>query len=99
MPKVPWIEFPLCILSVLGTLLVITARLFVRQRVIDKDGNVKEGPRGIGSRMIQLIALLLIVPVVVLLAFEGSVTAELTGTLLGSIIGYTLGSLTNDKSN
>lgn len=99
MPKIPWIEFPLCALAVLGPLIVVTARLFVKQKTTDKDGNIKEAPRGIGSRMIQLISLLLIVPVVALLAFENSVTAELTGTLLGSIIGYTLGSLTRDKSN
>lgn len=99
MPKLPWIEFPLCALAVVGPLTVVLGRLFVRQTTTDKDGNVKEGPRGIGSRMIQLISLLLIVPIVALLAFESSVTAELTGTPLGSIIGYTLGSLTKDKSN
>ncbi|MGH9776503.1 MAG: hypothetical protein ACRD50_16345 [Candidatus Acidiferrales bacterium] len=99
MPKQPWIELPLCVLAVFGPLIVVTARLFVKQKTTDKDGNVKEAPRGIGSRMIQLISLLLIVPTVALLAFEGAVTAELTGTLLGSIIGYTLGSLTKDAPN
>jgi hypothetical protein len=98
MPKLPWIEFPLCALAVLGPLTVVIARLFVKRESKDKDGNVKVAPRGIGSRMIQLISLLLIVPIVALLAFEGSVTAELTGTLLGSIIGYTLGSLNKDKT-
>jgi len=97
--KQPWIEVPLCALAVFGPLLVVTARLFVKQKTTDKDGNIKEAPRGIGSRMIQLISLLLIVPVVSLLAFEGSVSVELTGTLLGSIIGYTLGSLNKDTSN
>jgi hypothetical protein len=99
MPKLPWIEFPLCALAVIGPLMVVAARLFVKQKTTTKDGIVKEAPRGIGSRMIQLISLLLIVPIVALLAFETSVTAELTGTLLGSIIGYTLGSLNQDKSN
>ena len=99
MPKQPWIEVPLCALAVLGPLLVVTARLFVKQKTTDKDGNIKEAPRGIGSRMIQLISLLLIVPVVSLLAFEGSLSVELTGTLLGSIIGYALGSLTKDTSS
>ncbi len=93
MPKLPWIEFPLCALAVLGPLVIVIARLFVKQKTTDKDGSIKEAPRGIGSRMIQLISLLLIVPIVTLLALEGSVTAELTGTLLGSIIGYTLGSV------
>jgi hypothetical protein len=74
-------------------------QIICEAKTTDKDGNVREVPKGIGSRMIQLISLLLIVPVVTLLAFEGSVTAELTGTLLGSIIGYTLGSLTKDTSN
>jgi hypothetical protein len=99
MPKLPWIEFPLCALAVFGPLTVVIARLFVRHKTTDKDGNIKEGPRGIGSRMIQLISLLLIVPIVAVWGFESTVTAELTGTLLGSIIGYTLGSLTKDKSN
>jgi hypothetical protein len=99
MPKQPWIEIPLCALAVLGPLLVVTARLCVKQKTTDQAGYVKEAPRGIGSRMIQLISLLLIVPVISLLGFEGSITVELTGTLLGSIIGYTLGSLTKDNSN
>lgn len=99
MPKHPWIELPLCVLAVGGPLLVLTARLFIKQRTTDRNGNVKEAPRGIGSRMIQLISLLLIVPVMVILALETSITAELTGTLLGSIIGYTLGSLNREISN
>jgi hypothetical protein len=99
MPRQPWIELPLCALAVLGPLLVVAARLFVKQKTTDKDGTVTEAPRGIGSRMIQLISLLLIVPIVAILALETSLMAELTGTLLGSIIGYTLGSLTNGKSN
>jgi hypothetical protein len=98
MPKQPFIELPLVALAVLGPLIVVAARLFVKQKTVDKDGTIKEAPKGIGSRMIQLISLLLIVPVVALLAFESSVTAELTGTLLGSIIGYTLGSLNRDPS-
>ena|GEM_PF-2427591 len=99
MPQYPWIEIPLCALAVVGSLIVIVARLFVIQTVTDKDGNVKKSPRGIGSRMIQLISLLLIIPVIALLAFEKAITIELTGTLMGSIIGYTLGSLRKDNSN
>jgi len=97
-PKIPWVEIPLCALAVFGPLVVVTARLCVKLKTTDKDGTVKEAPRGIGSRMIQLISLLVIVPVVALLALEGSITQELTGTLLGSIIGYTLGSLTRDAN-
>jgi hypothetical protein len=99
MPRLPWIEFPLCALAVLGPLVVVIARLFVKIKTTDKEGTVKEAPRGIGSRAIQLISLLLIVPVVAVLAFENSMTAELTGTLLGSIIGYTLGSIRTDQSS
>lgn len=99
MPKVPYVEIPLCALAVFGPLLVVGARLYVKIKKTDERGNVTEAPRGIGSRMIQLISLLILVPVVALLALEGSVTAELSGTLLGSIIGYTLGSLTSDSKN
>jgi hypothetical protein len=95
MPKHPWIEIPLIGLATIGPLLVLFARLFVKQKTTD-GSSIKEAPKGIGSRMIQLIAVLLIVPIVVILALEGSVSPELTGTLLGSIVGYTLGSLNTD---
>jgi hypothetical protein len=96
MPKQPWIEFPLCFLAIVGPLSIIGARLMMKLTT-EKDGVVKKAPRGIGSRVIQLISLVLIVPIVALLALEGTISMELTGTLLGSIIGYTLGSLTRDR--
>jgi hypothetical protein len=91
MPKQPLIELPLVGLAVLGPLVVIVARLFVKQKTTDKDGNAKEAPKGIGANMIQLISLLLLVPLIAILAFEGSVSLEITGTLFGSIVGFTLG--------
>lgn len=97
MPKQPWIEFPLCFLAIAGPLSVVVARLFMKTTT-EKDGVIKTAPRGIGSRVTQLVSLLLIVPIVALLAIEGAITVELTGTLLGSIIGYTLGSLTRDRA-
>lgn len=91
MPKQPLIEIPLCGLAVIGPFTVILARLFVKQTVTGKDGVVREGPKGIGSNMIQLISLLLILPLIAILALEGSVSLEITGTLIGSIVGFTLG--------
>jgi hypothetical protein len=89
MPKFLWLEIPLCILAVIGTLLVVISRLFIKISTT-KDGIHKEAPRGIGSRMIQLIALLLLIPLIVILAVEGTLSKEVTGTLLGSIVGYAL---------
>ena len=98
MPKHPWIEIPLSILALLGALMVIYARLFKPIKTTDKDGKVREGPRGIGARMLQLIALVILVPVIAILALEGTLSMELTGTLLGGIAGYALSGISGDES-
>ncbi len=54
-------------------------------------------PRGIGCRMIQLIALLIIVPTVAILACEECITKEVAGTILASIAGYALGSVSAEE--
>lgn len=93
MPKLPWIELPLCALAVLAPMIALIARLCIKVKTI-KDGSTKIAPRGIGSRLIQLVSVLVIVPVLTILAIENTLSQELIGTLLGSVIGYTLGSLT-----
>ena len=99
MPSSKWvIEFFMCLLMVGGPGTILVARLFIRHKWPQADGSVKEVPRGIGSRLIQLVSVLVIVPAICLLALEGGVTSELAGTLLGSVVGYTLGSLSRDKS-
>lgn len=94
MPRHPWIEFPLLALAVVGPLLIVIFRFSVKVRTTDKDGKAEEGPRGIGVRMIQLIALLILVPVIAIIAMEGYLTGEGTGTIMGTIVGYALGGIT-----
>jgi hypothetical protein len=99
MPKYPWIQIPLCVLVVVGPLMVVYARLFKPVKTTDKEGKIREGPRGIGARMLQLIAMLVLPPLIVLLALEGTLSMELTGTLLGGIAGYALSGISGDDSN
>ncbi|MGH9431277.1 MAG: hypothetical protein ACRD3T_07015 [Terriglobia bacterium] len=44
--------------------------------------------------MIQLIAVLILVRVIAILAIEGYLTGEGTGTIMGAIAGYALGGIT-----
>ena len=50
---------------------------------------------GIGVRMIQLIAVLILAPLITVLGLESILSAEGTGTLLGTIVGYALGGITS----
>jgi hypothetical protein len=93
MPKYPWIEFPLLVLAIVGPLLIVVFRLTVKCETTENGKTVKE-PKGIGVRMIQLIALLVLVPAIVILALECRLTGEGTGTILGAIVGYALGGIT-----
>lgn len=94
MMKHPWIEVPLLALAVLGTIIVLVCRLTIKVTTTDKDGKSEVGPRGIGVRMIQLIAVLILVPVIAILAIEGYLTGEGAGTIMGAIVGYALGGIT-----
>lgn len=47
-------------------------------------------PRGVGARLIQLTALLIILPLVGILTLEGKLSGETAGALIGVAIGYTL---------
>ncbi len=44
--------------------------------------------RGIGWRVIQFTAVSLALPTILILSLEGSISSEVTGTLLGAIVGY-----------
>lgn len=94
MPKYPWIEIPLCALAIIGPLAVIVCRLCARRTIKKPDASVEVRPFGIGVRMIQLIAVLILVPTVAILGFEGILNGEATGTLMGAIVGYALGGIT-----
>lgn len=93
MPKYPWIEFPLLVLAIVGPLLVVWFRLKIICETTENGKSTKK-PKGIGVRMIQLIALLVLVPAIVILALECRLTGEGTGTILGAIVGYALGGIT-----
>jgi hypothetical protein len=53
-----------------------------------------QSPKGIGVRVIQLLATVVIVPMVGILGLEGVLSGEGAGTILGAIVGYTLGGIT-----
>jgi len=83
MPTYPWIEFPLCALSIFAPLVVVYCRLAIG-RTIKRNGTVEERAWGIGVRMIQVIAIL---------ALKGKLTGGGTGMLLGAVVGYALGGI------
>ena len=89
------IEGSLCVVAIVGPLLVISARLYLKKRITKPDGTVEERAWGIGVRMIQLIAILLLIPVIVILGLEEVLSKEGIGTLLGTIVGYALGGIVN----
>jgi len=55
--------------------------------------------KGIGVRIIQFLAVLLVVPAVLVLALERLLTSETVGTLLGAIVGYILSGIGKDEGN
>lgn len=95
MPRHPWIEFPLCLLAIAGPLIVILCRFLIKKETVQKDGAVEKRSWGIGVRVIQLIAVLILVPAVSILGLEGVLSGEGTGTLLGAVVGYALGGITS----
>ena len=95
MPKHPWIEFPLCFLAVVGPVVMILCRCLIKKEIRHTDGSIEKRPWGIGVRMIQLVAILILGPVVAVLGLEGTLSGEGTGTLMGAIVGYALGGITS----
>lgn len=94
MPKHPYIEIALCLLMIAGPGTIIWLRFRTERRIEKPDGTVETRPWGIGVRMVQLIALLLVAPLVAVLGLEGILSGEGTGTLIGAIVGYALGGIT-----
>lgn len=53
--------------------------------------------KGIGVRVIQFLAVCFVIPALLILALEGKISTEVTGTLIGTIIGYTLSGIGKDE--
>ena len=84
-----WLEIPLLAFLLIVPSYTIRKRFNMKQA----DGN----PVGLGQRAISLIALLILVPVISVLAVENILAKDALATLLGTIVGYTLGSLTKES--
>ncbi len=53
--------------------------------------------KGIGLRVIQFLAVCLVVPALLILALEGKVSMEATAIILGVVIGFTLSGIGKDE--
>lgn len=93
MLKQPILEYSLLVMAVCGPMVVVVLRLTIKKSVKNKDGTEELKPMGIGVRLLQLVALLVIVPVIGILALEGVLSGEGAGTLLGAVVGYALGGI------
>jgi hypothetical protein len=66
--------------------------LYKRLNQKKTDGN----PMGLGQRVIQLVALFILVPAILVLALESVLPKDALVSLLGTIVGYSLSGLTKD---
>lgn len=55
--------------------------------------------KGIGARVIQLLAVGLIIPTILILALEDKLASETTATIIGGLIGYLLSGIGDWKSS
>ncbi|HEY9245714.1 MAG TPA: hypothetical protein VIO11_02600 [Candidatus Methanoperedens sp.] len=55
--------------------------------------------KGISVRVIQLAAVVLVIPSILILALEGVLKTEIVATLLGTIVGYTLSGVEDKDKN
>ena len=88
MQNFKWLEGALIILMILGP----AYTLYKRLNQTKQDGN----PMGLGQRVIQLVALFILVPAIVILALESILPKDALVSLLGTIVGYSLSGLTKD---
>jgi len=80
-----WAEIPLAVVMIGGTWYAVWSRLRPRPQAEHDDS-----PRGVGARFIQLIAVLVILPLIGILTLEGKLSGETAGSLIGVAVGYTL---------
>ena len=83
-----WIEL-VAVLVMAGGLFGV----FWTRRRANKD----EATRGIGVRVIQMTAVILVVPTILILGLEKLLDTAVLGTLLGAIVGYVLASIGKDE--
>jgi hypothetical protein len=75
----------------IGLLIVMAAGPgFILWGRFKKRDNNDLAPRGLGARVLQLIALFLILPLIGILALEGKLEGSAAGALLGVAAGYAL---------
>ena len=55
--------------------------------------------KGLGARVIQFTGVLLVVPLIGILALEGKLEAQTTGTVIGALLGYLLSGISSFDSN
>jgi hypothetical protein len=78
-----------CIEWILSSVMVIGPLYVLYGRIKDRPAP-DDGPKGIGVRVIQLIALFLVLPLIGILGLEGKLNPDTVGALLGVAIGYSL---------
>ncbi len=88
MPPISFVEIALALAMVAIPSLIIWGRNKAR----DKED---DSPRGFGVRVIQLLALFLLVPMIGILTLEGKISGETAGALFGVAVGYTLSGIGN----
>jgi F0F1-type ATP synthase assembly protein I len=79
------IEIVACVIMVGGVLGVFIERFRTR--------------RGIGVRVIQFLAITLVLPSILILSLEDVLSGQTTATLIGVIVGYILSGTGRDESN
>lgn len=53
--------------------------------------------KGIGIRVIQFSAVVLVLPIILILAIEKLISTDVVGTLLGAIVGYVLSGIATES--
>lgn len=78
-----------------GYVIVLLAALTLFVIVWERHKHPK--PKGIGARVIQLFAVVVLIPSIVLLSLAGKLEGQATATLLGTIVGYVLSGIGKDE--
>ena len=86
----PYIEIPLLLIPLVCCPLILYMRLKYERA---SNGKVIK-PRGIGVRLIQLIAVVVVIPIAAILSIECKLTSEGTAVLFGAIVGFALSGVT-----
>jgi len=82
----PWLELAILLVPVVCCPLI----LYMRLRYGRTSENKTIKPKGLGVRLIQLVAVLVIIPIAGVLSLEDKLTAEGAGILFGAMAGFAL---------